>query len=138
MYGRFEDSQIQNFIEVAFVAVDEGVVVAAEQTEVGEHGFAAVGPRNDVVDVTPSWGAGAAGPGAVPVADDDRSPQRRGDHTGTPTDIANLRRTVPDDAGDRAPVVEDLLCFFWAVADDLEQNRLRIGVSVRHPFGSLE
>ena len=36
--------QVQDLTEVAFMAVDQGVVVSAEQTEVGEDGFAAVCP----------------------------------------------------------------------------------------------
>ena len=66
----FEYLQIQDLSEVPFMTMDEGVVVAAEKTQVDKHGFAAVGPRNDVMEVTPSLGACAAFPRAVTVPGD--------------------------------------------------------------------
>ena len=53
--------------------VGEGVVVAEEETEVFEFGFASVGPVDDVVDVAPGGGSVASAPDAVPVPGDDGS-----------------------------------------------------------------
>ena len=53
--------------------VGEGVVVAAEETQVGEDGFAAVCPEDDVVDVAPAGGSATARNGAVAVPGDDGS-----------------------------------------------------------------
>ena len=53
--------------------VGEGVVVAAEETQVGEDGFAAVCPEDDVVDVAPAGGSATARSGAVAVSGDDGS-----------------------------------------------------------------
>ena len=48
--------------------VDPGVVVAAEQGEVGQGGVAAVGPVSDVVGVAPLRWSPASGEGAAFVA----------------------------------------------------------------------
>jgi len=50
-YGGLEDSEVEFVVGVAFVSVDEGVVVAAEETEVDQGGFASVCPGENVVDV---------------------------------------------------------------------------------------
>lgn len=63
--------------EVPAEAVDANLmVVLAEQDEVRQAGPAAVGAADDVVDVASGGGpAAAAGPCAVPVAEDDRAAQ---------------------------------------------------------------
>ena len=53
--------------------VGEGVVVAAEETEVVEDGFASVCPEDNVVDVAPAGGSATARSGAVAVSGDDGS-----------------------------------------------------------------
>jgi len=53
--------------------VGEGVVVAAEETEVGEECFASVCPEDNVVDVAPPSGSATARSGAVAVSGDDGS-----------------------------------------------------------------
>jgi hypothetical protein len=54
-------------------SVDEGVVVAAEETKVVEDGFASVCPEDNVVDVAPAGGPATAFVGAVAVPGDDGS-----------------------------------------------------------------
>src|SRR3978361_292268 len=55
------------------VGVDSVVVSPAEQRCVVDVGLPAVGPVGAVVGVAPCGWRVAAGPGAVPVADDDRA-----------------------------------------------------------------
>src|SRR5262245_25858883 len=56
------------------------VVVFTEQDEVGQAGLAAVGAVDDVVDLASGRRfVAAAGPGAVPVAEDDQAAQVVGD-----------------------------------------------------------
>jgi hypothetical protein len=57
----------------ASLFMDQGVVVAAEETEVVENCFASVGPEDNVVDVTPAGRPATAGSGAVTVSGDDGS-----------------------------------------------------------------
>ena len=52
---RFGHWAVEEVREFAFVTVGQGVVVAAEETQVVENGFAAVCPGDNVVDVTPPW-----------------------------------------------------------------------------------
>ena len=68
--GWLEDSQVEDFGGVTFMEVDEGVVVSAEETEVGYHGFASVGPGDNVMYITPPRGAGAPVPDTVTVPGD--------------------------------------------------------------------
>jgi hypothetical protein len=70
--------------------VDDAVVFAAEQDEVVEGGFAAVGPVDDVVGVAHDWWSGAAGEGAVMVAGHEGSPQGWGDESGGASDVEDL------------------------------------------------
>ncbi len=67
-HDRFERWAVEELCEFAFVTVCQCVVVAAEETQVFEHGFASVGPGDDVVDITPSWLATTAFPYTVTVS----------------------------------------------------------------------
>jgi hypothetical protein len=48
------------------------MVVAAEETEVVDHGLASIEPRDDVVDIAPPGRASAAGSDAVAITGDHR------------------------------------------------------------------
>jgi len=78
------------------------VVGPAQECEVVEVGGAAVFPVPDVVSFTPAGEDGAAGCGAVPVAGDERPPQRRGDVAGGAADVDDEAVTVGDDPVDVA------------------------------------
>ena len=61
------------------VAVDDGVVGAAEQGGVGQVGGSAISPVDEVVGVGPLRGFGAAGEGAAVVAQPEMSGLGRGE-----------------------------------------------------------
>jgi hypothetical protein len=70
--------------------VDQGVVVAAEQDQVGQGGGAAVGPVVDVVGVAGDRWAGAAREGAVSVAGEQCVPEAVGDQSGRAAGVEDL------------------------------------------------
>ena len=70
--------------------VSEPVVVAAEEGEVVEVRFAAVGPVFDVVGVTPAWRSVAALPGAAAVAGGEGAALGWGDAAGAAADIQHF------------------------------------------------
>ena len=59
-------------VETELPEVDLAVVVAAEKTEVVDHGLAAIEPGDDVVDVAPPGRASAAGSDATAITGDHR------------------------------------------------------------------
>jgi hypothetical protein len=73
--------QVEVF-EAELSEVDLGVVVAAEETEVVDDGFAAVDPPDDVVDVAPFRGAATAVGDTVAVSDGDSPAQTCRYHPG--------------------------------------------------------
>ena len=77
--------------EGEFVGVDEGVVVAAEEEQVGGRGWSALGPGDDVVAVAPFGVAVAAGEGAMSVSGDDGVAHWFGDEAQAAADVDNLR-----------------------------------------------
>lgn len=81
--------------------VDHPVVSSAEQGEVVEAGVAAVGPVVEVVGVAHQWGAGAAGGGAVGVAEDEGAPEGGGDQALGAADVEDLA-VGAEDGGMRA------------------------------------
>src|SRR3954454_3798074 len=80
--------------------VDDSVVVAAQQGEVVQAGGAAVGPVSEVVGVAHQRWSGAAGEGAVPVADDQGGPERGGDQAVEASDVEDLALGAEDGGDD--------------------------------------
>ncbi len=70
--------------------VGEGVVVAAEETEVGEDGIASVCPEDNVVDVAPAGRAATAFVSAVAVPSDDGSTWSGRDDPGFASDVEDF------------------------------------------------
>jgi hypothetical protein len=82
--------------------VNDPVMVAAEENKVPEAGLAAVGPVLDVVGVAHDRWSGAAGEGAVPVAQDQGGPDGEGDQASGAAHIqgfAVARENGGDDLG---------------------------------------
>jgi len=50
-YGGLEDSEVEFVVGVAFVSVDEGVVVPTEKDQIAQAGLSPLCPVDDVVDV---------------------------------------------------------------------------------------
>ena len=80
--------------------VDQGVVFAAEQDEVVEGCGAVVGPVGDVVGVAGDGEAGAAGEGAVLVAEDQGGPDAGGDQAAGAADVEDLALGAEDGGDD--------------------------------------
>ena len=80
----------------------QGVVVSAEEFEVGEGGGSTVGPMLDVVGVAPAVVPVAAGMLTVPVAGDQGSSHGGGDDPGGPSDVEGFRVGSEDDPADGA------------------------------------
>src|SRR5262249_59902496 len=84
------------------------VVLPAQQPQVLEAGRAAVGPVHDVMRLAIGRTTGTAGFGAVPVARDERIPERGSHRPRGPPDVDHLARTVGEDPADLA-VAQDAL-----------------------------
>lgn len=78
------------------------VVVAAEETKVFEHGFSAICPGHNVVDVTPTWFASTPFSDTVTVPCNDRPTQPGRDHPGFATHIKKFRFGSEHDPGNRS------------------------------------
>ncbi len=82
------------------ISMDEGVVVAAEETEVVEDCLASVCPEDDVMNVAPSSGSAASAVCAVAVSCDDGLAETGGDDSCFPADIENLGFWTKNDSAD--------------------------------------
>src|SRR5262245_37236860 len=80
--------------------VEPGVVLGAEQYEVGEFGDPAEGPVVEVVSVAPLSGGVTTGVLAVPVTDEQGAAHAGGDDPGLPTDVERLTGSIGDHSGD--------------------------------------
>jgi hypothetical protein len=87
--------------------MDQGVVVAAEETDVVDDGLAAISPGNEMMDVAPAGRASAPGGNAVTVPGDHRTTETRGDHPGLASNVEHLGAGAEDDPGDRS-IARDL------------------------------
>ena len=79
--------------------VDDAVVMAAEQGEVVELGWAAVDPVGEVVGVAHEGWSSAGGEGAVSVAEDQGGPDRGGDRSAEAAHVEDLA-VAAEDGGD--------------------------------------
>lgn len=116
----------------AETAVDQRVVVAAEEDEVVDVGVPVVDPMNDVMGVTPAGWSPAAWEPAMPVSGDHCPAHRLRDGSGGTTDVERLCFGGHDDSGDR--------CITRQTMDQLvRQNMVAdlrdAGCSVGEPFG---
>ena len=82
------------------VSVCEAVVASAQEHEVGQHGFAAVFPGDDVVGVAVSWWSVAAWVGAAAVACVERSSEAWAGHTAVAACIGGEPEVVEHGGGD--------------------------------------
>jgi hypothetical protein len=87
---------------LGLLGVSECVVVAAEETQVVEHGFSAVCPGHNVVDVTPTGFAGASFSYTVTVPCNDRPTETSRNHPGFATHIKKFRFGTEHNSGDRS------------------------------------
>ena len=80
--------------------VDRAVVVAAQQDEVGQAGASAECPVVDVVGVAHDRWSGAAGEGAVSVAQDQGEPDGGGDQASGAADVERFAAGAEDGGDD--------------------------------------
>ena len=83
------------------VSVDEGVVASAQECGIGQVGGSAVEPVEEVVSVAPGRRGGAAGVGAVPVAEDERGALSAGEVAG-PAAQGQVAAGGPEEEPERA------------------------------------
>jgi hypothetical protein len=88
--------------------VFSGVVVSAEQLEVGEFGFSSMEPVDDVVNVAPARRSEATRMLAVAVAGDDGSAQGGGYHPGLPPDVERFGVRSENDPGNSSVAGDSL------------------------------
>lgn len=81
--------------------MDLGMVIAAEDTEVVDHGVAAFGPGHEVMDVAPGRLAAAAGGNTMPVPGDDGPSETGGDDPGLSSDVEDFGVGAENDPGHR-------------------------------------
>src|SRR5712691_235464 len=79
--------------------MDESMMAPAQEAAVGDAGFTAIDPVDEVMAITPRGWAIAAGETAVLVANRERAHHRRRERAGAPTDIDRLRPAVQKDPG---------------------------------------
>src|SRR5258706_1742301 len=74
--------------------VDEPMMASAQEASIGNLGFTAIQPVDEVMAITPSGWAVAAGESAVLVASGERAQHRRRERTGAAGDVDPLRPAV--------------------------------------------
>ena len=87
-----EDAQgwAGQILQIEHLEVNQRVVVATEQTEVVDDGLAAVGPGDDVMDVTPLCRPSTPRRHAVTISGNDPATEPRRDHPGLAADVQHL------------------------------------------------
>jgi len=74
--------------------MDESMMASAQEAAVGNLGFTAIQPVNEVMAIAPSGWAIATRESAVLVASGERAQHRRWERAGTAADVDRLRPAV--------------------------------------------